>query len=75
MTSLVTLIFMACLANDPSVCEKKVQYFEGSLMQCQLYGQMLLADEYPKMNPKWRWKQGSRWTCALEPLKRNENEA
>jgi hypothetical protein len=40
-----------------------------------LYGQMLLADEYPKMNPKWRWKQGSRWTCALEPLKRNENEA
>ena len=75
MISVVTLIFMACTVDAPHLCERKTFAFEGSLMQCQLYGQMVLAEEYPKLHPKWQWKRGTRWTCALEPLKRNENEA
>jgi hypothetical protein len=57
MTSLLLTI---CLAANPSECKRQPIDFEGSQIECALYGQQA-AIEWLAQHPKWRL---AKWRCG-----------
>ncbi|MFT4150509.1 MAG: hypothetical protein QM656_09950 [Paracoccaceae bacterium] len=59
---MIELAFIACLAAEPSACEKKsLTYAEISPMTCMIGAQPMLA-EWAQSHPKWHV---ARWTCRM----------
>lgn len=59
---MIELAFIACLAAEPSACEKKsLTFTDVSPMTCMIGAQPTLA-EWATSHPKWRI---ARWTCRI----------
>jgi hypothetical protein len=57
----ITITLLTCLAGT---CEKTAIPFDGSLMQCTLFGQQVAA-EWMKAHPKRTFKG---YRCTAEPI-------
>lgn len=62
---MIALTLLICLNADPSNCHKEDVAFEGSIMQCAMFGQAAAAN-YMGGRPKWSLK---RYSCSSRRLK------
>ncbi|MCQ0986560.1 hypothetical protein [Jiella marina] len=53
---MISLTLLLCLNSNPTDCHKEDVAFDGSIMQCALFGQAAAAN-YMRGRPKWYVKQ------------------
>ncbi|MBO0663680.1 hypothetical protein LQ948_13630 [Jiella sp. MQZ9-1] len=61
---MIALTLLLCLNSNPTDCHRENVAFDGSIMQCALFGQAAAAN-YMRARPKWSLK---RYRCSSRRL-------
>ena len=62
---MIALTLLLCLNSNPTQCRAEDVAFDGSIMQCAMFGQAVAAN-YMTGRPKWTLK---RYRCSSRRLK------
>lgn len=58
---MITLSLLLCLTSNPTDCHSEDIAFEGSILQCAMFGQAAAAS-YMQDQPKWALR---RYRCGM----------
>ncbi|RFC64293.1 hypothetical protein DYI37_08120 [Fulvimarina endophytica] len=61
---MIAITLLLCLRTEPQDCHNENVAFDGTLMQCALFGQAVAA-EHLKGRPKWALR---RYRCGASDL-------
>lgn len=65
---MIEIVFVACLQASPSECHKtEPAFFDGSMMECVLYGQHA-AQDWLALHPKYEVRG---WRCQFSTGERH----